>query len=44
MDTARYNYDLPPMVFWNEVDLKVNLQKLADIYMLGGTKENKDME
>jgi hypothetical protein len=44
MATARYNYDMPPMVFWNEVDLKIQLQKLAKVYMAGGLKEQQDME
>jgi hypothetical protein len=26
MNTAKYNYDLPPVIFWNEVELKIRLQ------------------
>ena len=29
MNTAKYNYDQPPMVFWNEVELKLRLESLA---------------
>ena len=29
MDTAKYNYMLPPMVFWNEIELKIELNKIA---------------
>ena len=27
--TAKYNYEFPPMVFWNEVELKIRLDSLA---------------
>jgi hypothetical protein len=29
MSTCKYNYELPPMVFWNEVELKIRLNELA---------------
>ncbi len=25
LSTARYNYESPPKVYWNEVELKINL-------------------
>ena len=29
IDSAKYNYGLPPMVFWNEIELKLELSKIA---------------
>ena len=29
MSTSKYNYEFPPMVFWNEVELKLRLNVLA---------------
>ena len=29
MQTAKYNYDTPPMIFWNEVELKIGLEHLS---------------
>jgi len=29
MSTSKYNYEFPPMVFWNEVELKILLNTLA---------------
>jgi len=29
MSTSKYNYEFPPMVFWNEVELKIRLNTLA---------------
>ena len=26
--SAKYNYDLPPLVIWNQVELKVRLEEL----------------
>jgi hypothetical protein len=36
MSTARYNYEMPPMIFWNEVDLKIRLGHLAKKYGING--------
>ena len=27
--SAKYNYVLPPMIFWNEIELKLELSKIA---------------
>ena len=34
--SSRYNYEYPPMVFWNEVELKIRLQVLAKAYGIKG--------
>lgn len=40
MSKAKYNYELPPLVFWNEVDLKLQLQALADKFKVFGDMES----
>ena len=39
MNTAKYNYDMPPMVFWNEVELKIRLEELAIQHKISGNME-----
>lgn len=39
MSTAKYNYDTPPMVFWNEVELKMRLHNLAQQHKITGNME-----
>jgi hypothetical protein len=39
MNTAKYTYDLPPMVLWNSVELKVELGTIC-----GEFGHNGDME
>jgi len=29
MSTSKYNYEMPPMIFWNEVELKIKLAELS---------------
>jgi hypothetical protein len=29
MNTSKYNYEQPPMIIWNELDLKLHLFELA---------------
>ena len=37
--TSRYNYEYPPMVFWNEVELKIRLEALANTYGIKGSMD-----
>ena len=37
--TSRYNYEYPPMVFWNEVELKIRLEGLANRYGIKGSMD-----
>lgn len=37
--TCKYNYDMPPMIFWNEIELKLSLGKLAKKYNIEGDME-----
>jgi hypothetical protein len=39
MSTAKYNYELPPMIYWNEVELKVGLASLANKFNVQGDME-----
>ena len=39
MNTARYNYEQPPIIFWNEVELKIRLEKLANQHKITGSME-----
>lgn len=39
MQTAKYNYDTPPMIFWNEVELKVGLGHLSTKFNVQGDME-----
>ena len=39
MNTAKYNYDMPPMVFWNEIELKLRLEDLAKQHKIKGDME-----
>ena len=39
MSTAKYNYELPPMVYWNEVELKIGLGGLATKFNVQGDME-----
>ena len=36
MSTSRYNYEMPPMVIWNMVELKTSLQGLAGTSQIYG--------
>ena len=36
MSTAKYNYVLPPMVPWNEISLKIDLEYIAKFYKVMG--------
>jgi len=40
MSKAKYNYDLPPLVYWNEVDVKLNLDTLATHFKIFGDMES----
>ena len=37
--TAKYTYELPPMVIWNQVELKVNLKAICDDFSIYGDME-----
>jgi len=39
MSTSKYNYETPPMIFWNEVELKIRLGELSNQF-----KVDADME
>ena len=39
LSTAKYNYELPPMLIWNQVDLKVQLFDLSELYDISGDME-----
>ena len=39
MQTAKYNYETPPMIFWNEVELKVGLGHLSEKFNVTGDME-----
>ena len=39
MSTAKYNYEMPPMVYWNEVELKIGLGGLATKFNVQGDME-----
>lgn len=39
MGTCKYNYELPPMVFWNEVELKIRLNELATQFKVSGNMD-----
>jgi len=36
MSKCKYNYEMPPMVQWNEVELKIRLTELSLIYRITG--------
>jgi hypothetical protein len=42
MQTAKSTYDLPPMVLWNQVDLKLSLDSLSKKYHIMGDLELDD--
>ena len=37
--TARYNYEMPPMLIWNQVELKLSLEDLCKPYNIQGGME-----
>jgi len=39
MTTGKYNYEYPPMIFWNEIEMKVRLEKLAIQHRVQGNME-----
>jgi len=39
MSKAKYNYDQPPLVYWNEVEIKLNLQALSEQFKVFGEIE-----
>lgn len=39
MQTAKYNYEMPPMVLWNEVELKIELAKISEEFGVAGDME-----
>lgn len=39
MSTSKYNYEFPPMVFWNEVELKIRLNTLAKQFKVQGNMD-----
>ena len=39
MATARYNYETPPLIFWNQVELKVRLTQIAKHFGIKGDVE-----
>ena len=39
MSTSKYNYEFPPMVFWNEVELKIGLGHLSAKFNVQGDME-----
>lgn len=42
MAKAKYNYELPPMVIWNQIDLKLSLADLCKEYKING--DNMEMD
>ena len=41
-DKARYDYEQPPMIIWNQVDLKVGLHDLCIPYGINGDNMEND--
>ena len=39
LSTSKYNYELPPMLIWNQVELKLQLEDLGKPYNLTGDME-----
>ena len=39
MQTSKYNYELPPMIIWNQIDLKLQLEDLCQLYGIKGDME-----
>ena len=39
---AKYNYELPPMILWNQLDLKLSLADLCTIYDIKGDNMEVD--
>ena len=39
LSTCKYNYDMPPMIIWNEIELKLSLEKLAKMFKVEGNME-----
>jgi len=39
MQTAKYNYEMPPMTLWNEVELKIELAKISEEFGVAGDME-----
>lgn len=39
MSTAKYNYILPPMMQWNEISLKIELEQISKSYKVMGDME-----
>jgi hypothetical protein len=40
--SSRTNYDLPPLMIWNQVELKLCLEDLCSFYNLSGDMEIDD--
>jgi hypothetical protein len=40
--SSRTNYDLPPLMIWNQVELKLSLEDLCSSYNLSGDMEVDD--
>jgi len=39
---AKYNYELPPMILWNQLDLKMALMDLCALYKINGDNMEVD--
>ena len=39
LSTSKYNYDTPPLVHWNQVELKIALQDVAGHFGITGDVE-----
>ena len=39
---AKYNYELPPMILWNQIDLKLSLAQLCVAYNINGDNMEVD--
>ena len=39
LSTSKYTYELPPMIIWNQIDLKLALEDLCSIYDINGDME-----
>lgn len=42
VNSMRNNYDMPELMMWNQLELKINLEDLCEAYNLGGDMEVDD--
>lgn len=42
LSKAKYNYELPPMILWNQLDLKLSLMDLCVLYKINGDNMEVD--